>query len=64
MGYDPSGTWDWGTFWDVTLTVGAAIVGVAVGIVVGMATGNSFLGVLAGFGTFGLINNAVKYLIF
>ena len=62
-GYDPCGTWDWGTFWDVALTVGGVIAGIAVGITVGAVAG-VFAGILAGVATFGLINNAVNFVYY
>lgn len=60
MGYDPTGHWNWGTFWDVVVTVGAVAVSVCVGIATTAATGNAALGVAAGAATFGAVNNAVN----
>ena len=56
MGYDPSGCFDWGTFWDIAL-LGVAL---AAGITVGVLTGNFWLGLA----TFGLVNNAVNFVYY
>ena len=68
MGYDPTGEWDWGTFLDIVVSVGAvvggAVVGVATGVGVLAQTGNVGLafteGIAAGTATTGAINNTVN----
>jgi RHS repeat-associated protein len=59
MGYDPTGEWDWGTFFDVTINIGSSILAVGVGTLVRVAS-NPVLGLIAGVNTFGIINNAVN----
>lgn len=60
MGYDPTGQWDWGKFWDVVTTAVAAAAGIGVGVAVGVATASPLVGVAAGVATTGAVNNAVN----
>ena len=69
MGYDPTGKWDWGVFWDAVVNVSASVVAAVTGTgatVVSMFTteGDIVESVSNGFEvgkkTFGGINNAVN----
>ena len=59
MGYDPMGTWDWRTFVDVLINVGATIVSAVVGTVA-TTIGGVEAGVVAATATHGAINNAAN----
>ena len=63
-GYDPSGYWDWGVFWDVVVTLGAGLLSVGTGITVTTTTGNPVLGFVAGVETFSALNNTVNYVYY
>lgn len=68
MGYDPTGEWDWGKFWDSEVSFGATVAGGAAAIKTGagifIATGNVGLaiagGAAAGTAVTGMVNNAVN----
>ena len=68
MGYDPTGEWDWGKFWDSVVSFGATVAGGAAAIKTGagifIATGNVGLaiagGAAAGTAVTGMVNNAVN----
>ena len=68
MGYDPTGEWNWGKFWDGVVSVGAAVVGVVSGVIAGgsilATTGNVGAavtgGIAAGSIATGVINNTVN----
>ena len=64
MGYDPTGTWDWGIFWDAVVTAATGAVSVIAGIATTAATGNPVLGATAGVATFGGLNNAVNFVYY
>lgn len=68
MGYDPTGEWNWGKFWDGVVSIGAAVVGVVSGVIAGgsilVTTGNVGVavagGIVAGSAATGAINNTVN----
>ena len=64
MGYDPTGTWDWGIIWDVVVTAATGAVSVIAGIATTAVTGNPVLGTAAGVATFGGLNNAVNFVYY
>ena len=56
MGYDPTGEWNWSTFWSVTNVVLSAVAGV----VAGVATGNVAVGIVTATLTYSGLNNVVN----
>ena len=71
MNVDPTGTWDWGVFWEVVCDIvsiaAGVIVGVAVCIAVSIVAG-PIAGIAAGFAvgalTTGIINNAINFVYY
>lgn len=60
MRVDPTGaSWDWGVFWDAVVNVFAAGVALAVEVATTLVAG-PVVGTIAGFATFGVINNTVN----